>query len=160
MANRRLDLRLLHASVAAAAFSLAACEAGQSVPPPEPVASAPAVEPVAPPKSEPYRAVGTASWYGALHHGRKTASGEAFDKEALTAAHRSLPLDTWLLVTNLENGRSVEVTVNDRGPYARGRLIDLSEAAARRLEFRSDGVARVRVEELSSAGQAASSSAR
>ncbi|HXG15373.1 MAG TPA: septal ring lytic transglycosylase RlpA family protein [Calidithermus sp.] len=88
---------------------------------------------------------GYASWYGHPHHGRRTASGEVFDRTALTAAHRTLPFGTRLLVTNLANGRSVEVRVNDRGPSVPGRLIDLSEAAAERLGARGDGVFAVRI---------------
>src|SRR5262245_31404459 len=71
---------------------------------------------------------GTASWYGAFHDGRKTASGEIYDMHRMTAAHRSLPLGTRVKVTNLKNGRSMEVRVNDRGPYVRGRILDLSYA--------------------------------
>src|SRR5215467_2921016 len=76
---------------------------------------------------------GTASWYGDPHHGRETASGEIFDNARLTAAHRTLPFGTRVAVTNLDNGRTVEVRVNDRGPSAAGRLIDLSEGAARAI---------------------------
>ena len=88
---------------------------------------------------------GQASWYGHPHHGRRTASGEVFDRRALTAAHRTLPFGTRLLVTHLENGRSVEVVVTDRGPFAAGRIIDLSEAAAERLGAREAGVFPVRL---------------
>ena len=88
---------------------------------------------------------GQASWYGDPHHGRATASGEIFDKTKLTAAHRSLPLGARVLVTNLENGRSVEVRINDRGPFVNGRLIDLSEAAARSLGGVGTGLMRVRL---------------
>lgn len=84
--------------------------------------------------------VGRASWYGAYHHGRPTASGEIFDMRALTAAHRTLPLGTRLRVTNLENGKSVEVRVNDRGPMIEGRIIDLSRRAAEALDAVDDGV--------------------
>jgi rare lipoprotein A len=73
---------------------------------------------------------GKASWYGAAHHGRRTASGETFDRKALTAAHRSLPFGTRLKVTNARTGRSVVVQVNDRGPFGGGRLIDISQSAA------------------------------
>lgn len=89
--------------------------------------------------------VGTASWYGPGFHGRKTASGETFNQNALTAAHRSLPLGTTAIVTNLETGKSVRVKINDRGPYARGRKIDLSHAAAQRLEMKKKGVAKVKI---------------
>lgn len=86
---------------------------------------------------------GIASYYGPGLHGNRTANGERFNKNAFTAAHRTLPFDTCVRVQNLGNGRQVKVRVNDRGPYAKGRLIDVSEAAARRLGFRDKGVARV-----------------
>ncbi len=87
---------------------------------------------------------GKASWYGKRHHGRKTASGERFNKNALTAAHRTLKFGTVVKVTNQRNGRSVEVRINDRGPFGRrGRIIDLSEEAARQLRMRKRGVAPV-----------------
>ena len=88
---------------------------------------------------------GKASWYGDAHHGRKTASGETFDMNALTAAHRTLPLGTRVLVTNLANGRSVDVRINDRGPVVSDRIIDLSFAAARALGGVGAGVFRVRI---------------
>ena len=89
--------------------------------------------------------VGTASWYGPGFHGRKTASGETFNQHAFTAAHRSLPLGTTAMVTNIETGKSVRVKINDRGPYVRGRKIDLSHAAAQRLGMKKNGVAKVRI---------------
>jgi rare lipoprotein A len=89
---------------------------------------------------------GTASWYGPGFEGRPTASGEPMRQNRLTAAHPTLPLDTTAEVTNLENGRSVEVRINDRGPYVDGRIIDLSRAAAERLDMTEDGTAPVRVE--------------
>jgi len=93
-----------------------------------------------------YSERGHASWYGPGFHGRRTASGERFDQNALTAAHRRLPLGSRVTVTNLENGRSVRVAINDRGPYVDGRVIDLSRAAARRLGMIGDGIVRVRIE--------------
>ena len=95
-----------------------------------------------------YRQVGIASWYGGRHQGRLTASGEVFDENKLTAAHRTLPLITWARVTNLENGRSVEVKVNDRGPYIDGRVIDLSTRAAEALGMTEQGLARVEITAL------------
>ena len=89
---------------------------------------------------------GDASWYGPGLYGRKTASGETLRPGTLTAAHRTLPFGTCLRVTNLENGRAVEVRVNDRGPYAAGRIIDVSETAARALGMRGQGVTRVRLD--------------
>ena len=113
--------------------------------PPRETPAPPAPEMVAPPRAPRVIATGRASWYGEPHHGRKTASGEVFDMNALTAAHPTLPLGTLVLVTNLANGRSVEVRVNDRGPVARDRVIDLSYAAARALGVVADGVFRVRI---------------
>ena len=95
-----------------------------------------------------YRAEGQASYYGARHHGKKTASGERFDQHALTAAHRSLPFGSRVQVTNLRNDRSVVVRINDRGPYAKRRIIDLSHKAAEQLGMLRDGVVPVRVEQL------------
>lgn len=91
---------------------------------------------------------GTASWYGAEFHGRRTSSGEAFDMYAMTAAHPTLPLPTYVEVTNLENGRRVVVRVNDRGPFKDGRIIDLSYVAAYRLGMIQNGTARVEVRAL------------
>jgi len=88
---------------------------------------------------------GLASWYGTSEQGRKTASGERFDRNAMTAAHPSLPFGTVVRVTSLDNGRTVRVRINDRGPFVHGRIIDLSAAAATRLGIREDGVARVRL---------------
>ncbi|MGO8914278.1 MAG: septal ring lytic transglycosylase RlpA family protein [Stellaceae bacterium] len=90
--------------------------------------------------------VGIASWYGNQHQGRLTASGERFDERKLTAAHRTLPLDTKVKVTNLENGKSIEVKVNDRGPYIPGRVLDLSTQAAKMLGMEKEGLALVRIE--------------
>jgi len=95
-----------------------------------------------------YRAEGKASYYGARHHGNKTASGERFDQHALTAAHRSLPFGTRVRVTNLHNDKQVVVRINDRGPFVRGRIIDLSRAAAERLDMLRAGVVPVRVQQL------------
>ncbi|MFB0506141.1 MAG: septal ring lytic transglycosylase RlpA family protein [Thermodesulfobacteriota bacterium] len=88
---------------------------------------------------------GVASWYGKKFHGNPTASGEIYDMYHLTAAHRTLPLGTYVMVTNLENNRSVEVKINDRGPFVKGRIIDLSYAAARSIDMVEKGTARVRV---------------
>lgn len=89
---------------------------------------------------------GNASWYGKAFSGRPTASGEPFDPEKMTGAHRTLAFGTWVRVTHLGNGRSVVVRINDRGPFTTGRVIDLSEAAARQLGMIREGVAQVRVE--------------
>ena len=92
---------------------------------------------------------GEASWYGTAHHGQRTASGEVYDMYRMTAAHPTLPLGAHVLVTNLKNGRSVEVRVNDRGPTVAGRIIDLSYGAARALDAIGDGVIPVRLRVLS-----------
>jgi peptidoglycan lytic transglycosylase len=97
----------------------------------------------------PYVAEGIASWYGPGFHGRKTASGERFNQHDLTCAHRTLPFGTRLKVTNLENGEQLLVTVNDRGPFVRSRIVDLSKEAARRLDILKTGTARVRLEKVS-----------
>jgi peptidoglycan lytic transglycosylase len=88
---------------------------------------------------------GWASWYGHPYHGRPTSSGEIYDMEQLTAAHRTLPLGTRVRVENLSNGRDVEVRINDRGPFVDNRVIDLSHAAAQRLQMLGPGTARVRL---------------
>jgi rare lipoprotein A len=92
------------------------------------------------PRHGAFEQTGEASWYGRQHHGKRTASGEVYDMHQLTAAHRTLPLGTRVLVTNLDNGRTVEVRINDRGPFVARRVLDLSYAAARRLGAVGDGV--------------------
>jgi rare lipoprotein A len=96
----------------------------------------------------PYRARGVASWYGKRYHGHKTSSGEIYDMYTMTGAHTVLPLPSYARVTNLENGRSVVVRINDRGPFRKERLIDLSYAAAYKLDFVNQGSARVEVEAI------------
>jgi rare lipoprotein A len=93
-----------------------------------------------------YKAEGIASWYGPDFHGRLTANGEVFDMRGISAAHPTMPIPSYARVTNLDNGRSIIVRVNDRGPYARNRIIDVSIGAANALGFYGDGLARVRVE--------------
>lgn len=115
--------------------ALAAC-AGSTTPPSR--AAAPT------PRSVGWSDEGVASWYGPRFHGRPTASGERFDMNAMTAAHRTLPFGTHIEVTNLTNGRTVTVRVNDRGPFAGNRILDLSRAAARELDMLGAGTARVR----------------
>jgi rare lipoprotein A (peptidoglycan hydrolase) len=92
---------------------------------------------------------GGASWYGNEFKGRPTASGERFDPEQLTGAHRSLPLGSWVQVTNLSNGRKAELKINDRGPFKSSRILDCSRAAARQLGFLNEGTAEVEVRVLS-----------
>jgi rare lipoprotein A len=103
--------------------------------------------------SKNYTATGLASWYGQKFHGRLTANGEHYNMHALTAAHRSLPLPTYVRVENLENGKKIIVRINDRGPFPRGknahkRIIDLSYSAARKLDMHHKGTAQVRITAL------------
>lgn len=119
------------------AFALAGCAAGGG-----PAAFAPDV--TARDRGE----TGLASFYARHFEGEPTASGELYDGDRLTAAHRTLPFGTRVRVTNLENDRSVSVVINDRGPFVRGRVIDLSRRAARELDFIGRGLTRVRVEVL------------
>ncbi len=96
-------------------------------------------------KTKPYQ-VGTASWYGQIFDGKPTASGEPYDMYGMTAAHLKLPMGSYVKVTNLRNGRSVVVRVNDRGPIVPGRIIDLSYGAAQALQFKQKGLQRVRLD--------------
>ena len=100
---------------------------------------------VAAPAHHAFTQRGRASWYDPSFHGKLTASGDRYDQNRLTAAHRTLPLGSTVTVTNLENGKSVKVLINDRGPYVRDRVIDLSRAAARKLDMLDSGVTDVRV---------------
>ena len=141
-------------SILAAALCLAANVGAAPVPNHQQPRSKSSAIPVAPkavaaPKAgkaqpKPYQ-VGSASWYGKQFHGKTTASGEDFDMFEFTAAHRTLPLGTFVKVTNLKNGKWIIVRVNDRGPYVGNRIMDLSYSAARMLNFR-DGVERVRID--------------
>jgi rare lipoprotein A len=107
------------------------------------------------PSAAGYVEQGIASWYGPDFHGGRTATGETYDMDAMTGAHPTLPLPTWVRVTNLDNGRSVVVRLNDRGPFAKGRIIDLSRAAAEQLDMVRAGTARVEVMSLAGAAQPA-----
>jgi rare lipoprotein A len=98
-----------------------------------------------------YSEVGTASWYGAKFHGHKTSNGETYSMYDMSAAHKTLPLPSYVKVTNLDNGRTAIVRVNDRGPFKDGRVIDLSYAAATKLGYMDKGTARVRVEAIDTA---------
>jgi len=102
---------------------------------------------------EHYDRTGIASWYGKKFHGKKTANGERYDMYAMTAAHTTLPLPSRVRVTNLSNGRSVVVRINDRGPFVKDRIIDLSYAAAKALGYEQQGTTRVRVQTLDANGQ-------
>ena len=108
----------------------------------------PAARPSQPPRNADTQLpeTGLASFYAHQYHGRKTASGERYNMNKLTAAHRTLPFGAKVRVTNLENNRAVMVRINDRGPFVRGRIIDVSLAAAKRLDLTKKGTARVRIE--------------
>jgi rare lipoprotein A len=108
------------------------------------------------PTEKQYAAVGLASWYGDAFHGRRTANGEIFDRDSLSAAHPTMPLPSYARVTNLRNNYSMIVRVNDRGPYAPGRIMDVSRRVAEALEFRHVGTAKVKVEYLGGASLAGS----
>jgi rare lipoprotein A len=112
---------------------------------PAPVSSVRQVSQVRQQVSKPYQ-IGTASWYGENFDGKPTASGEPYDMYDMTAAHLKLPMGSYVRVTNLHNGRSVIVRVNDRGPVVPGRIIDLSYGAAQALQFRQRGLQRVRID--------------
>ncbi|HBC52657.1 MAG TPA: hypothetical protein DCZ06_00190, partial [Alphaproteobacteria bacterium] len=106
------------------------------------------------PKEEPgYDETGIASWYGKKFHGKYTANGEVYNMDALTAAHKTLPMPVKVRVTNLENGRSLVLRVNDRGPFVHGRVIDVSRRAAELLGFKQQGIARVRVQLIEPGGK-------
>jgi rare lipoprotein A len=102
---------------------------------------------------------GLASWYGPPYHGRQAADGEIYDMEKMTAAHRTLPFQTWVRVTNLSNGLIVEVRITDRGPFVEGRIIDLSKAAARQIQLLGPGVGSVRLEVIKTPSYALASAA-
>ena len=126
------------AACAAAAFVLAGCKTENSSPR---ESAAPTQESI-----PSFQQSGTASWYGPGFHGKRTASGDTFDQNEMTAAHRTLPLGTKAEVTDVETGKSVQVTINDRGPYVKNRVIDLSKAAAKELGITKDGTAKVKIE--------------
>lgn len=119
------------------ALALSGCTSGNSVEPGKgSAASAPSS----------HKQVGKASWYGPGFQGEETANGETFDQKKMTAAHPTLPMGTKAEVTNLENGKKVEVKINDRGPYVGNRAIDLSRAAAKKLDMEEDGTTKVKIE--------------
>jgi rare lipoprotein A len=138
----------LNAGIVALALVLGSCAERARLAAAPVVGAPPARVPATPPDAgagdalQParYDQIGIASWYGRGEQGRRTASGARFDRRALTAAHPSLPLGTIVLVENLANGQSVALRITDRGPYRRGRIIDLSQAAARRLGLEGQGL--------------------
>ena len=95
-----------------------------------------------------YSEVGIASWYGSDFHNKKTSNGETYNMDDFTAAHRTLPMPSMVRITNLENGRSIKVRINDRGPFVKNRIIDVSKRVAQELKFHTQGVTRVKVEYL------------
>src|SRR5579884_3692401 len=105
--------------------------------------------PMPSPSTTPRTETGIASWYGHPYHGRPAADGEIYDMEKMTAAHRTLPFNTWVRVTNLSNGKTVDVRIIDRGPFVDGRIIDVSHAAARDLDLIGPGIAQVRIDVIS-----------
>jgi rare lipoprotein A len=113
-----------------------------------------------PSENESYTAVGLASWYGDAFQGRRTANGEIYDKESISAAHPTIPLPSYARVTNLGNGHSIVVRVNDRGPYHGGRVMDVSSRVADALDFKGAGTARVKVEYIGKAGLEGSDDSR
>jgi len=130
-------------AVALAALLLSACahkKQARTPPPPPSRASVPADAKLGAVEN------GIASWYGHPYHGRRTADGETYDMETLVAAHRTLPFNTWVRVYNLNNNKTVDVRIIDRGPFVDGRIIDLSHAAAQSIDMIGTGIAQVRVE--------------
>lgn len=131
-------------AVLAAVLMLSACSTPAPVAPTIP-------EPIQTPAPTPkllFSQEGNASWYGNKHHGKKTANGERFDQNALTAAHRTLPFGSMVVVTNLRNQKSVTVRVNDRGPYSKKRILDVSRQAAEQLGMLKSGTAPIRLEQF------------
>jgi rare lipoprotein A len=120
----------------------------QVPPAPRPAQQTPGPQPPVMPQRLPvgYVEEGIASWYGIPYHGRRAADGEIYDMETLVAAHKLMPFNTWLHVTNLSNGRTVNVRIIDRGPFVEGRIVDLSKAAARQIDLLGAGITRVRLE--------------
>jgi len=152
-----MSYRFLTAGLIVISLFLAGCGGGDFGQPPTGPAPGPGEQKVGrpyqiggiwyyPSVDDNYDEVGVASWYGPQFHGRPTANGEVFDMNKVTAAHPTLPLPSRVRVTNLENGRSIVVRVNDRGPFAKGRIIDLSRRSAQLLGFQGQGTTRVRVQ--------------
>ncbi len=164
-------IRIHTGAAALALLVLAACSSTPERPAPAPAPSVPAGEPRDEPRAKsgnpPFYEVagrryvvrdtavgyveqGVASWYGPDFHGKRTATGETYDMNAMSGAHPTLPLPAWVRVTNLQNGRNVVLRLNDRGPFARNRIIDLSRAAAESLDMIRTGTALVEVRSLAS----------
>ena len=133
-----MSARPIHAVTSIVGVTLALCEACG------PHARARVPSPPAPARIG-LTETGIASWYGNPYDGRRTASGEIFNMEQLTAAHRTLPFNTWIEVTNLTNGKMIDVRITDRGPFIKGRIVDLSLRAAREIDMIREGIVRVRI---------------
>lgn len=129
--------------------ALPSTQKGMSALPPSDQGNVASLEPQLVVRPSRFVQTGIASWYGPGFHGKRTANGEIYDQNALTAAHQSLPLGTNVMVTNIENRRAIEVRINDRGPFVEGRIIDLSLAAAKSIGVYAPGTAPVRIEVLS-----------
>ena len=134
--------RKLLCLAAAVCLSLAACGGEKRVKLPPPL-----------PAKVGWTQRGIASWYGHPYHGRLTSNGERYDMNQISAAHKRLPFDTWVLVTNLDNKKTLEVRINDRGPFIKGRIIDLSRAAAKKIDMLGSGTARVRIKVVAKPGK-------
>jgi len=140
-------MRLFRIVVLATVLLFSAACAGKEAPVVFPAAPTPSLAPV-PARGQVYRETGTAAWYGKEFHGKKTASNEVFDSEGISAAHRTLPLGVMVRVTNLENSKSIKVKINDRGPFIKSRILDLSYGAAQELGFAAHGITQVKIETL------------
>ena len=141
----------LFGTVLLLAFTLLSACAGREAPSASLATTAPSLPPAPVPALAPdqlYRETGTAVWYGKELQGKKTVSGEVFDRNGLSAAHRTLPLGTVIRVTNLDNFKSINVRINNRGPFIKNRFLELSYGAARELGFVAQGTAQVRIETL------------
>ena len=146
-ATTPVESALTYARFLTLALLLAACTAARTPPVTAPDA---VVAPHSKPEQPTFAEVGMASWYGAELQDSATASGEPFNSQAMTAAHPSLPFGTIVRVTSVETGQTVKVKVNDRGPFAQGRVIDLSVSAAEKIGLTQDGEAKVGIEEFAS----------
>lgn len=140
--------KLLRTSLLVAVVGWVGCAGDRRSPAPPAVAAAPKAADARTEGTGRWRTyeTGTASWYGGRWHGRKTANGERYDQYSMTAAHKKLPFNTKVRVTNLSTGKSCIVRINNRGPYVRGRVIDLSVAAAKKIGSYSGGLSRVKLE--------------
>jgi rare lipoprotein A len=145
--SSHMMLRLMVMVLLLGSLLFAGC-VGRGVPPKDVVPVQRAALPLSPIPGQVYSETGVAAWYGKELHNKKTASGEVFDREGISAAHRTLPLGTMVRVTNLDNSKSIKVRIIDRGPFITSRILDVSYGAARELDFVSQGTTRVFIETL------------